>query len=400
MEREEIKQDEQARQAAVDSYLILDTEPDSVFDDLTAAVSSLLDVPICLVSLLDRHRQWFKSNHGLDVRETPREYAFCEHAIRMESPLIVPDARVDERFRDNPLVTGEPFIRFYAGVPLRTGDGHALGTLCAIDGRPRELTAIQQDLLTRLAKQAERALELHRRICVLTELLEARTNRQRQTELLVAMVVHDMRSPLTGIRLLAETLTPQHDFDKEAVAELCSLADRMQRHLIDMLDLVLGDMGTLRIRRSPATAGELIQAAVGMLATGPERRGTTITVGVRDDRVIQVDRDLLVRVIVNMLENAVSQPQVTHVQIDGRFSEDRLRISITDDGAGFDPSLRSDLFNPFAQGVDRKIGRGLGLAFCRRAADAHGGAVGCDSRPGAGATFWVEVPIHTPEPAG
>lgn len=139
--------------AALKAFCILDTEPEPAFDDAVNLAAAICGTPISLITLLDGRRQWFKARAGMAACETPQEYAFCSHAIRGREIFIVKDALTDPRFRDNPLVTGEPFIRFYAGVPLVTAEGHALGTLCVIDTVPRELTAQQKTALTLLARQ-------------------------------------------------------------------------------------------------------------------------------------------------------------------------------------------------------------------------------------------------------
>ncbi|WP_263264496.1 PAS domain S-box protein [Pseudomonas entomophila] len=151
---------EQIRLRLLRALNLLDTEPEPEFDRITRLLARALNVPIALVSLIDEHRQWFKSAVGLDVRETPREIAFCDHAIRQREPLVVNDATQDLRFANNPLVRSAPNIRFYAGYPLRTSDGYALGTLCAIDSRPRELSPDQRQILTDLAELVVREVRL------------------------------------------------------------------------------------------------------------------------------------------------------------------------------------------------------------------------------------------------
>lgn len=130
--------DEDGRLEALRSLNVLDTEPEERFDRLTRTARRLFDVPIALVSLVDANRQWFKSCMGLGVRETPRDISFCGHAILGDDVFVISDALQDPRFADNPLVTGEPHIRFYAGCPLRVAGGHKVGTLCIIDSRPRD----------------------------------------------------------------------------------------------------------------------------------------------------------------------------------------------------------------------------------------------------------------------
>jgi GAF domain-containing protein len=145
-------------------YDVLDTVPEEVFDDLTELAARICEAPIALISLIDEKRQWFKSRVGLSTRETSRNVSFCAHAIRQEGLFIIPDITKDRRFAHNPLVTSDPKIRFYAGVPLITPDGHALGTLCVIDKVPRELRPEQQQALSILARHVMSQLELRRHV--------------------------------------------------------------------------------------------------------------------------------------------------------------------------------------------------------------------------------------------
>lgn len=158
---------EGARLEALRSYGVLDTPPEETFDNLALVAAYVCEVPIALVSLVDESRQWFKSRVGLAAPQTRRELAFCAHAILDDEPLIVTDALGDERFKDNPLVVGDPEIRFYAGVPLRNADGHALGTLCAIDRKARDITPAQQTALKAIAREVMTQLELRRELALL-----------------------------------------------------------------------------------------------------------------------------------------------------------------------------------------------------------------------------------------
>lgn len=169
-----VQDDEVARLAALRQYRILDTEPERAFDDLVLLASHICQTPIALISLIDADRQWFKARTGIDATETPRAVSFCTHAIGHHDLFIVPDARDDERFRDNPLVTGGPFVRFYAGAPLMTPDGHALGTICVIDSVPRTLTSDQREALDALRRQVQAQLELRRNLYELRAALAAR----------------------------------------------------------------------------------------------------------------------------------------------------------------------------------------------------------------------------------
>ena len=169
-----VQQDETARLAALRKYRILDTEPERAFDDLALLASQICETPIALITLIDAERQWFKARTGIAETETPRAVSFCTHAIGQRDLFIVPDARNDERFRDNPLVTGGPFVRFYAGAPLVTPEGHALGTICVIDSVPRTLTPEQTEALDSLRRQVQAQLELRRNLDELRAALAAR----------------------------------------------------------------------------------------------------------------------------------------------------------------------------------------------------------------------------------
>jgi serine phosphatase RsbU (regulator of sigma subunit) len=154
---------EEARLAALRRYRILDTPPEEDFDDLVRLAAQICDVPIALISLVDRDRLWFKAKVGVDGTQMPRDNSFCAHAVAGER-LVVPDARLDERFKNHPVVTGEASFRYYAGVCLTTPDGHRLGTLCVLDRQPRELTEAQLDALSALARQVIGQLELRRTV--------------------------------------------------------------------------------------------------------------------------------------------------------------------------------------------------------------------------------------------
>ncbi|MFQ6538234.1 MULTISPECIES: sensor domain-containing diguanylate cyclase [Aphanothece] len=167
-----LPRDEQDRQRDLEGFGVLDHPGDAHFDRLVRLASTVLETPIALISLIDKNRQWFLARHGLEVSETPREAAFCAHAIVGGEPMVVTDARNDPRFCNNPLVVDEPGIRFYAGAPLASPEGHNLGTLCVIDRVPRNFSSSQVKLLQDLADLVVRELDLRRgmRLCPLTGL--------------------------------------------------------------------------------------------------------------------------------------------------------------------------------------------------------------------------------------
>src|SRR5882672_1760462 len=221
---------EEGRIAALEKYAILDTDPEQTFDDLTLLASFACKTPVALISLVDEDRQWFKSRVGIDASETSRDIAFCSTAILQSDVFVVPDALLDERFRDNPLVASDPHIRFYAGAPLINEDGFALGTLCVVDRTPRELAPDQREALKALSRLVLSQLEFRRNLILLKEALTDRTKEEheRQQELLH---VQETLMRVMGLRQLSDAgdgPTPTPCFP-EASLNLSASASACQR---------------------------------------------------------------------------------------------------------------------------------------------------------------------------
>ncbi|MBU1374507.1 MAG: GAF domain-containing protein [Alphaproteobacteria bacterium] len=192
--------DEAARIAALNRYAILDTSPEADFDDIVKVAAQICGVPMALISLVDADRQWFKAAVGIDAPETPRDIAFCAHAIQQYGLFTVTDAAHDERFAANPLVTGDPNLRFYVGAPLETPDGFPLGTLCVLDTQPRQLTEAQTFALEALSRQVVAQMELRR------TLAEARRI-EAERELLTLELTHRVKNSLAMVQaIVSQTL--------------------------------------------------------------------------------------------------------------------------------------------------------------------------------------------------
>ncbi len=194
-----VPENELERLHTLRGYEILDSHPEDRFDDLTKLAASICETPISLISLVDEQRQWFKSKIGLEICETRREDAFCAHAIMSEDLLIVPDAWADPRFEANPLVRGEPYIRFYAGAPLVAPNGHVLGALCVIDRVPRQLTQRQLSSLGILSRQVMAQVSLGKSLQDLKVALVAREQLESDMEKLIADL-QDAKATISTLR--------------------------------------------------------------------------------------------------------------------------------------------------------------------------------------------------------
>ncbi|MCC2973841.1 bifunctional diguanylate cyclase/phosphodiesterase [Massilia sp. IC2-476] len=237
MERPRIPLDEAQRLAALHATRLLGSAPEETFDRITRTAARLLGVPIALVSLIDKDRQWFKSRTGLDACETPRDVSFCGHAILADEPMVVPDAAQDARFVDNPLVTGSPHLRFYAGVQLYSVDRKKIGTLCVIDREPRELSPGDLDALRDLARMVEQ-LVYHRQLAMAAQSLSERLadetspGKGAPSGELAWLVAHDLLTGLPNRQALLRAI--QHSIaawreDGTPALIACINVDRFKR---------------------------------------------------------------------------------------------------------------------------------------------------------------------------
>ncbi|MEY4549215.1 MAG: hypothetical protein RL685_5410 [Pseudomonadota bacterium] len=389
--------DDVGRLRALADYRVLDTPAEESFDNITKLAAKIFGTPISLVSLVDEHRQWFKSRHGIDASETSRDVSFCDHAVRSDQTLIVPDTHLDPRFAKNALVLGAPHIRFYCGVPLRTPEGHSLGSLCVIDRQPRSLDAGQIALLESLGRQVELELEIRRRLELLEEKLGKALSRAKSQELLASMIVHDMRGPLTAIIMLTSSINPGDKDSKLSLEGLVSEADRLRRMLLDILDVCLNEVGGLRLRRRVFSLTAAATEVVLRVSQSVAARGSCIQLEAADvPLLVDADPELIQRLLENLVSNAVQHaPERAEVSLSFRqLSPERVQGEVTDRGSVIPEAERRSIFEPLTRGNgSAHRGHGLGLAFCRLAVEAHGGKLGV--RPnanGVGNTFYFELP--------
>lgn len=410
---------ESARLEILRSYKILDSAPEEAFDNITHLAADICATPIALITLVDEARQWFKARVGLQIAETPREQAFCAHALKSSDVLVVADTHTDPRFAANPLVLGEPNIRFYAGVPLVSREGAALGTLCVIDRVTRALDAHHVALLSRLARQVETELELRRSLAELRSLAppvldiggrsseaqpESRVERtriQREKTALVELLVHDMKSPLMSILMNSTLLSDSTDRRaRDAATDIETAAASLQRLILNLLDIGRAEHGKLVPLLGPVNLKGLLSETVRAMSFRATLKQQHLEVSESGEpREVPLDRDLMRRVVENLVDNCLKySPTGSAVHLALEHGSQGVTLTVTDEGPGVPDNKRSQIFEPFTRielmDEHARTSHGLGLAFCKLAVEAHGGQVSVSNVEPHGARFRVELPVQ------
>lgn len=389
-----VPDNEQERIRALNEYSILDTLPEKDFDDITKLASEICQLPISTITLIDSKRQWFKSNLGLTDSETPREFAFCAHAINNPAEImVVPDSRKDIRFADNPYVTGTPHVIFYAGVPLTNPEGYTLGTLCVIDNKPRELTAQQYTALQVLANMVVKLFELRRKNIQLEQAQEKLRRTNRELEKFAAIVSHDIKSPLSNIMALTSIF--KRDYAKSIDNAGIEVIDYIAKSA-DKLRLFIDDMLAYYKSNQPA-AGEKHRVELhGLIKNVIDLVDGRKVMEFRypDGPVhISVNSIVLEQILINLLTNAIKYNDKEKGVVEISFSEDREFYSFTvkDNGTGMEQRDLEKIFELFVN-LDKKDrydkkGSGIGLSTVKKLVETSEGTLHVSSVLREGSTF-------------
>ncbi|MDJ0834104.1 MAG: ATP-binding protein [Gammaproteobacteria bacterium] len=381
----QLPDNETSRLASLYGYDILDSEQEGVFDELTELAADIFDAPIALISLVDESRQWFKARVGLDAEQTPRDVAFCSHAILQPGVFVVPDTLEDDRFADNPLVTGEPHIRFYAGAPLYTAEGHGLGTLCVIDREPREITPKQKRALNVLRTHVLKLLEMRR----MTRELDLS---YQELESFSYTLSHDIRTPLRAITGFSQILL--HDHAEELNPEARRLLGRIHHSGLRMDQLTTDILNLARLSRQSPDFQQLdlsviAHEVVDELNQADQQR--QLAVKIQSGLSALADPGLIRLVLTNLFDNArkfsarVDNPSIEF----GAVDQDQATVFfVRDNGIGFEMAYAGKLFQPFQRlHVDQDYpGTGIGLATVKRIVERLGGKIWIESFINGGTT--------------
>jgi len=386
-------ENEEARLRALHDYEILDTLPEKDFDDITMIASEVCQTPIALVSLVDEKRQWFKSHRGLDVSQTPREFAFCAFAIlNPQEVMVVNNAHDDPRFIAHPLVDGDPHLNFYAGAPLVTPDGHTLGTLCVIDREPREISEEQTSTLQALANQVVSQLEL-RKALKQVRVSHAKLKRQNQElEQFAYIASHDLNEPLRTIDGLTSMLQTEYGdkLDEDGTTCLRYLLTGLVSNLLEYSRI--GSNDGLNEIEAEVIVREVVEDLAGVILESGAH------IEFQNLPKLYADRVELRILFQNLISNAIKyhkEDVLPKVVISCRATEnDHWHFTVTDNGIGINPSYQRRIFVIFQRlHTHNQIkGTGIGLAHCKKIVETRGGRIWVESELDKGSQFHFTWP--------
>lgn len=410
-------EDELSRLKDLYEYDVLDTEAEKSFDDLTLLASDICETPISLISLVDPDRQWFKSKQGIDVDETARDISFCSHAILENQVFEVQNALTDTRFHDNPLVTNDPNIRFYAGAPLITPRGNAIGTLCVISDKPKKLSSKQINALTVLSKEVIAQLELRLNNKKLVMALEKQKAHNKELEKLkeeadtanntkskfLANMTHELRTPLHGILNLAEFAISEGTTEEKdnTLKSILKSAHYLSNIVNDILDFSKIEAGKLEIEHINFNLNDVISDVIKPQLQQASAKGIKLIKSV-DPKIaenLKGDPLRVSQILNNLCSNAIKFTKTGQVELkvsikSSTLQTQLLKFEVIDTGLGINETVQEHLFKEFHQAdssTSREYGgTGLGLSICARLSELMQGKLSFSSKIGKGSTFTYE----------
>jgi signal transduction histidine kinase len=401
MEKPTKHKNENERLNALKSYSILDTLQENEYDDITFIASQICNTPISYISLIDDERQWFKSKIGLQIEETPREIAFCAHTIVSDKDyMLVEDARKDYRFSDNPLVTDEPKIVFYLGIPLITTDKYPIGTLCVVDKTPRTLSENQIRMIQALSRQTIRLLEARKNNLELDLRKKVLEERNKSLDSFARIAAHDLKSPINNIIQFIELLRNELDIEsKENIKELLTIIEKSTYNVTQLID------GILKYSRDTSfdTKDNIVfnvKNTINDIFTNyfeKHTRSLEIEFNIEDKLTIFSNSTAFQQIFINLISNSLkySDKEIVTINIVAVRNIESIFFTFQDNGMGIKNDEISNIFNLYetTSNIDKygEKGTGVGLSTVKKIIDLLGGTIQVSSEEGKGTTFTFSI---------
>jgi signal transduction histidine kinase len=390
--------DEKSRLAALEELQIANSDPEDNYDNITRLASFICNTPVSIITLIGEEKQWFKSKVGTELQEAAREISHCSHALLNPLELMeVRDTRKDVRFADNPYTTGDPGILFYAGMPLKSHNGKALGTLCVLDTKPNSLSPEQKIALKSLAKQVENLFELRRHNIKLEQTSKALKEKNNQLKDFACTVSHDMKMPLANMILTADILKAKYSekLDKEGIQYLDYLKQssfKLSNYITGILQHYESDSLT-EIINEEFDIHDLLEQIIDLLNID-----YSCTINLPEENIIMhCNRVALEQIILNLIGNSLKYNNKEEIIIDisCRRDETFYHFTIKDNGIGIPKDKQEVIFELFSivEEMDRtgNRGNGIGLSTVKKLVQSLGGEISVESEVNSGTTFTFSI---------
>jgi signal transduction histidine kinase len=375
---------------------ILDTPPEPEYDDLVNLASEICNTPIAMISLVDQHRQWYKARVGTETLQTGRDESFCGHAIVHEGVFKVPDAYNDERFHDNPLVL-EFGYRFYAGASLKTSNGHSLGTICAVDTIPRELSERQVSSLESLSRQIVCLFELRKHRDLVYTL-------NRNKEEIMSVLSHDLRDPFNVVLNISQILLDNKRAmepakTRQLIEAIYSTGKSTYDHLDNLLSWLRISGTEIPTDLQAVELAGLIETITDMLQPVATSKNVKLELSGLDDIKVKTDATMLRSILQNLLSNALKfSPEHTTIHCQWHQQDGEVTIQISDQGSGLNEQLQEQINSTELTGQSSQLGtrgetgKGFGLNIAQGFAKRLGSRIKAENSPEGGSIFSIRLP--------
>lgn len=384
----QIPSDDQRRLKELHRYEVLDTSYEAEFNDVAQLAATICKTPIALISLIDSKRQWFKAKVGIDLNEFPRDISFCGHTIIADTEVFeITDTSEDERFLDNPLVIGEPYIRYYAGVPLINQNGYKMGTISVLDTKPGEINAEQIFTLQTLARQVVKLLDQN----LMNKQLESqRIKLQQQMELqnrILSIIAHDVRNPIGAVKSIIE-LNARKILSQQDSSELMNMAGKQIDGTVELLNNLV-DWGSMQMK---GKGFETEKVHVRTLVSNMFKSFEVMSSLKSNIMVNLVDEDLFIRsdinairfILRNLISNANKFTMEGVITVYAHKEDKKVMVSVSDTGVGMNAEMQAKLFDgehyQSTSGTSNEKGSGLGLILTKDFIEMLGGTITVESQ--------------------